>query len=125
MLDADGHPCDVELLALDAYNAAELAADEESTSSSLTEQTFRQEGANACEHALPAVLATLDAGRAASTAGTSATSSRAPTLHARGLVGKRILVHWPADDAWYAAKVTTFSQRRGYCIRYDLSLIHI
>ena len=120
VLDADGHTCDVELLALDAYNAAELTADEEPPSSSLTEQTIRQEGTNACERALPAVLAPLDAGCAASTSGTSATSSRAPTLHARGgLVGKRILVHWPADDAWYAAKVTTFSQRRGYCIRYD------
>ena len=119
VLDAAGHACDVELLAIDAYNAAEPTAAAEPPSSSPSEQSVRQEGTSACERALPALLAPLGAGCAAASAETPTTSSRAPTSHARGLVGKRILVHWPADDAWYAAKVTTFSQRRGYCTRYD------
>jgi len=35
------------------------------------------------------------------------------------LVGKRIRVHWPDDDAWYAGLITGYSSRRGHCVKYD------
>ena len=119
VLDDAGNACDVELLAIDAYDAAESTAADEPPSSSPTERPFTQNGTSACECALPALLAPLGDGRADLIARTPTTSSRAPTLDARRLIGKRILVHWPADNAWYAAKVATLSQRRGYCIKYD------
>ena len=89
VLDTAGHACDVELLAIDAYNAAEPTAAAEPPSSSPSEQSVRQEGTSACERALPALLAPLGAGCAAASAETPTTSSRAPTSRARGLVGKR------------------------------------
>ena len=52
-------------------------------------------------------------------AGSPASGVSPPPLHGWALVGMRIRVHWPDDAAWYVARVTTYSRRRGYCLRYD------
>jgi hypothetical protein len=35
------------------------------------------------------------------------------------VVGKRVRVLWADDDAWYSGVVTSYSSRRGHCVRYD------
>lgn len=116
--DAAGEAEDVELLAADALTFATTAIEHAAMPD---EPPSRSTGMTPCETGFQSLVDTQNAHAADLTANElAAMASRAALMpHGTALVGKRVRIFWPADDAWYLGAVASFSSLRGYGVRYD------